>query len=641
MRAASGVLKSWIRGAGVVLSVALAVLASAGRATAQPPPPPVPPLPAPAVPPQNPITEAKRLLGKVLFWDEQLSTDNTMSCGTCHSMTAGGSDRRRARTAGPDGILNNADDVFGSPGVIASDALNDYVRHAVFGTAPQVTGRNSMGVIDAAFATDLFWDGRARTTFTDPQTGQVVIPTGGGLESQVVGPPLSDVEMAHASRNWNQVAEKLRTARPLAIATGLPADVAAGLADQPDYPTLFARAFGDSAITAARIAMAIATYERTLIANDTPWDRFNAGQTTALTPQQQQGLQAFQASNCAVCHTPPMFSNQSFRNIGLRPPGEDLGRQIVTGNAADRGRFKVPSLRNVGLRQSFMHNGVFTTIPAVIGFYARAPGAPPQFQDNIDPVMATVNVPPQAAQVIDVFIRTGLTDTRVANGTFPFDSPTLYSERPGDRPTSLGGGVSGSGGIVPGVIANAPWFIGNADFKLGLRNARGGVTATLAISTLPPVNGRITAQRTAGPFAVSAGGNGQGVATFHWPVLPINTRPGDELYVQWVVADPAAPGGQARSDVVRLRAFCGSVGCPTPCAADLATDGSGDPASGGDGVVSGTDFDVFIVAFFTDARRADQTLIADVANDAGDIGADGFVTGGDFDAFIQAFFKGC
>src|SRR5262245_48176313 len=101
---------AWRRN-GRALLLALAGLGSGGsRALA------VPPVP---VPPENPITEPKRVLGKILFWDEQLSTSNTVSCATCHNPAVGGSDSRpRVRNAGVDGVLNTVDDLFGSSGII-------------------------------------------------------------------------------------------------------------------------------------------------------------------------------------------------------------------------------------------------------------------------------------------------------------------------------------------------------------------------------------------------------------------------------------------------------------------------------------------------------------------------------------------
>lgn len=227
----------------------------------------LPPVP---VPPANPITESKRVLGKVLFWDEQLSSDNTTACGTCHMPEFGGAEANPLRNPGLDTIFNTPDDIQGSRGLIASDAFDNYTRSLPFAMNVQVTGRAANPAINAMFSPTLFWDGRATSQFVDPQTNQVLIQAGGALESQAVGPIVSSVEMAHASRNWNQVIAKLQTAGPLALATNIPADVSAAIQSFPSYPELFEAAFGDNQITAARIAFAIATYERTLVADQTP-----------------------------------------------------------------------------------------------------------------------------------------------------------------------------------------------------------------------------------------------------------------------------------------------------------------------------------------------------------------------------------
>ena len=254
-----------------------------------------------------------------------------------------------------------------------------------------------MPVPMAAYAGEAFWDGRASRTFVDPETGAIASANFGALESQIAGPPVSDVEMAHEARDWSPITKKLGRVKPMALASDLPPDMAAAIAGGATYPQLFAAAFGDPAISARRIAFAIATYERTLIPDQTPWDAFIAGVPGAMTPQQVQGWNVFNSpgAHCFVCHTPPMFTNQSFRNIGLRPTGEDQGRQLVTGNPADRGRFKVPSLRNVGLREVFMHNGGIVTAPMnnvrdVIDFYIPANGHQ-HVPDNIDPAVPTID----------------------------------------------------------------------------------------------------------------------------------------------------------------------------------------------------------------------------------------------------------
>ena len=520
----------------------------------------LPPLPVPA---QNPITESKRVLGKMLFWDEQLSTSNVVSCGTCHALDRGGAESRTAVHPGADSLFGTGDDTFGSPGIIRSDSANNFTPDSLFALAPQVTDRYTPSIINAAYAPRLFWDGRAEGPFVDPQTLLVVIASGAALEVQATRPPLNNTEMAHAAWDWPNLISKLQRVRPLALATNLPPDVQLARQASPNYPALFQAAFGDSQITASRIAMALATYLRTLVSNQTPFDAFRAGDTNALTAQQRQGFIDFQANNCGVCHTASqdLFTDHSFRNIGLRPVSQDPGRQAITGAFSDRGRFRTPSLRNVALKSRYMHTGQFASLEQVMAFYARSPNAPPQQLDNLDGVMNLI-VPltqPESQNIIS-FLH-ALTDPRVASRTFPFDEPVLFSQRPGEQNVNLGGGVPGSGAVVPQIIIESPAMLGNAEFRVGLRAALGNSTARLAISRTPPQNGQIVADWTLSERVTSGVGAGMGVATQHWPLDLYEVQPGETLYVQWQVLDAAAPGGIARSSVGQMTFFCGSLGC--------------------------------------------------------------------------------
>ncbi|MCO6435614.1 MAG: hypothetical protein J5J06_00825 [Phycisphaerae bacterium] len=381
-------------------------------------------LPPPPVPPQNPITEPKRILGKMLFWEEQLSSDNTMACGTCHQPFRAASEFRPGVHPGIDGLFGNADDVFGSPGVPRIDATGTPIDDFLFGFDRQVTRRSAQTVFNALWSPLAFWDGRAGPAFVNPQTGQTTIPNGAALESQSLDPVLSDDEMARENRTWNDVITKLSSVTPMALATYLPQDVADALIGDPGYADLFVDAFGTPDITAERIAFAIATYERTLVPDQTPFD------LGTLSPQQQQGLNVFQnpGSRCSVCHALPFFTDQTFRNIGLRPLVEDTGRQEVTGNPGDAGRFKVPGLRNVGLKNTYMHNGRLSSLEDVVDFYLGINGQQ-QFPQNQDPLIAGIAMPPPARIDLIEFLRNGLTDPRAANETFPFDRPILASER--------------------------------------------------------------------------------------------------------------------------------------------------------------------------------------------------------------------
>ncbi|HLP83287.1 MAG TPA: cytochrome c peroxidase [Phycisphaerales bacterium] len=515
----------------------------------------LPPVP---VPPENPITEQKRVLGKILFWDEQFSSSNVVACATCHIPEKAGADPRIARNPGIDATPFTDDDILGSIGVIKSDTNNDFAPSIVFGSEAQITGRAANGVINAAYYADLFWDGRARSEFRDPLTNDVVIAEGGALESQAVGPPLSGVEMAHAGLSWNDLTTKLANVRPLDLATDIPPDVAAVLASKPSYGDLFAAAFGDPAITPVRIAKAIATYERTLISDQTPWDAFTAGDDQALTPRQQDGFAQFVASSCITCHSDPLFKENDFRNIGLRPNSEDLGLAGITGNPFDSGKFKTPTIRNSKLKATFMHNGMFTTLGDVVRFYTQAPGSPPMFQDNLDTIMQFTQVPANMITPMVDFMGNGLLDPRVLNGTFPFDKPLLFTERSEHAPVVLGGGIPGTGGVVPQIIAASPAMINIDECRVGVANARITATAALMYSRTPPVGGVITPEYYYSPKTVSA----LGAATEKMSITIDMFQPGETIYMQWKIEDPLAAGGFAYSSVAAFPIFCGSMGCP-------------------------------------------------------------------------------
>jgi cytochrome c peroxidase len=533
-------------------AVAVGVMATAARAQLGPPPQPA----------ENPVTPAKVALGKALFWDEQLSSDNTVACGTCHRPAQGGADARFVALPGPDGIAGTSDDMFGSPGVIRADAKNAYEPDPQHAFAPQVTGRNSPSFLHAAWADSLFWDGRAGTTFVDPQSGAVSIATGGALESQVVGPPVSSVEMAHAGRAWNEIVAKIEQSRPLVLATALPPDLVAALAVDPTYPELFATAFGDAQVTAERIAWAIASYERSLLPDETAWDRFQRGDSGALTASQQRGAQLFNGkAKCDKCHALPLGSDDSFHNIGLRDPATDPGRAAITGNPADRGKFRTPSVRDVALHPRFMHSGQFTTLDEVIDFYERGG----DFSDNIDPFLNAISLSQQERADLLDFLVNGLVDPRVATGSAPFDRPTLWSERSDAHPLVYGDGWPGSGGFVPHVLATTPANVGNPDYKFGLHDALGGRQALTLVAAAPAAPGATLkgvplhvdlAQLYALLLLPTLGdGPGGGYASIVAGLPADPAIVGMHFYVQWFVFDPDAVGRIAATSGVDYEIF--------------------------------------------------------------------------------------
>jgi cytochrome c peroxidase len=527
-------------------ALAAALVALAAAAQAQLPPPPEPAL--------NPVTPDKANLGKALFWDEQLSSTRTVACGTCHIPAVGGADPRSgisplAVHPGPDGLFGGADDVFGSPGVPLNhaDGLYDWSTH--FGLVEQVTRRRTTSAINAGYSEELFWDGRAPGEFVDPVTMMVVLPTGGALESQSVGPPVSDVEMAHVARAWADVLARIADADPLALSPRVPPALRAWIAGR-SYPELFAEAFGPAAITAPNVAMAIATYERTLFTDQTPFDQFLFN-GTGLTQQELDGNSVFNgAGQCNDCHQNAILSDHAFHYIGVRPRSDDQGRMEVTGNALHEGQMRTPTLRNVELRAPYMHNGHFATLPEVIEFYDRG-------GDFIDPEIEIVPLSLTAQEKADLlaFLTRPLTDPRLAAGEPPFDRPTLYTES-SRVPAVEGSGLPGTGGFVPAVVALEPPLVGNPSFTAGVWNALPGAPALLVIDDQDP--GLVAPG--AGEFAfestvlqgVGAGG-GFGSASIAIPDVP--ELAGKEWLGRWYVTDPGAGGGVAVSRLFRFTTF--------------------------------------------------------------------------------------
>ncbi len=531
--------------------IALAIAAAASSQSILPPPP---------VPAGNPLTAAKALLGKALFWDEQLSSSRTVACGTCHVFTSGGSDPRATAPTHPgqDGIFGTADDRRGSPGVVRHDAQGQFVADPTFGIRVQATARKAQSPINAAYGIELFWDGRASDTFVDPVTGAVVLSTGGALESQIAGPPVNDVEMSHFGRSWIDIAMDLAPRQPLALATQVPAPLQAFVQGQT-YAQLFQQVFGSPGVTPVRIIFALASYERTLISDQSPLDRVLAGQAT-LSPQQAAGRFEFQGL-CAVCHQdldPPVLATgpvlHEFRNVGVRPYSEDLGRANVTSNPLDSGKFKVPGLRNVALRAPFFHTGGMATLTDVVDFYARGG----DFHINQDVLVASMPGQVSAPDRLNlVAFLNALTDPRVAQGLPPFDRPRLASEGP-YAPFVGGHGTPGTGGLAPEVAAVMPAYLGNPHWAVGVDHAMPGQPAWLVVdftASATPVSVfgldiflALSPSTMLLPAGLTVGTAPRGGAA--QLVLPV---PGDPLlaglpfYGQWVVADPLGPIGLTTS----------------------------------------------------------------------------------------------
>jgi cytochrome c peroxidase len=205
------------------------------------------------------------------------------------------------------------------------------------GIRGQKGGRSAPSMVNRLFSKAQFWDGRAPS-----------------LEAQAKGPIANPIEMGNTHE--------------MAVAT---------IIGVGGYRPMFGAAFGDTDITMDRIARAIATYERVVVSGNAPYDRYQAGDKTALSPAAIRGLALFESNEkgrCALCHRGSNFTGEDFKKlgIGMDAASPDPGRFNVTMNESDRGAFKTPSLRNIALTGPYMHDGSVNTLEEVVDYYRLA-----------------------------------------------------------------------------------------------------------------------------------------------------------------------------------------------------------------------------------------------------------------------------
>jgi hypothetical protein len=357
--------------------------------------------------------------------------------------------------------------------------------------------------------------------------------------------------MGHNNRDWTQVAARVAVSKPLALAGNIPTGLRTWLGTRT-YPELFQEVFGTPDVTPARIAMAIATHERTLFSDQTPLDRAVAG-IEPLTPEEQDGRAVFNAAGCASCHAGNLLTDHRFQNIGVRPPSEDRGRGVVTNDPFDDGRFKTPTLRNVELHGPFMHNGRFATLDDVVRFYDRGGDfdAPNIDHDLIHQLHLTL----QEKTDLAAFLKRPLTDPRVRDQLPPFDRPQLYTES-NRVPQISGTGRAGSGGYTPRVIAIEPPLAGNPAFTICVADALGGAHGVLVIDSADPgVGSSVPATGSLVRIETELGGTGNsyGYGSVNF-AIPAGLA-GRTFYGRWYVNDPAAVNGFSVTPVVKFTVF--------------------------------------------------------------------------------------
>lgn len=294
----------------------------------------LPPLDIPA---SNPQTPEKIALGEKLFNDKRFSSDSTVSCATCHD---------------------------------AEKAFTDSPLRTSAGIRKLTGTRNAPTVVNAAYFTSMFWDGRSAD-----------------LEDQAHHPFLNPVEMG--LKDHNPILKVVRS--------------------DPQYRKMFQKVFGKSgnAVTMKEVTMAIAAFERTKIAGDSAFDQwYFAGKEDALTGQQKRGFDLFvNKGRCVSCHvveqTSALFTDRRFHNVGvgindiqgdvvkLAPEfllakatlsevdkrilsdrrTSELGRFAISKTLDDLGSFKTPTLRNIALTAPYMHDGSLATLREVVVHY--------------------------------------------------------------------------------------------------------------------------------------------------------------------------------------------------------------------------------------------------------------------------------
>ncbi len=228
------------------------------------------------------------------------------------------------------------------------------------GIGRQQGGRSAPSIINRVYGAAQFWDGRAAS-----------------LEEQAKGPLANPLEMTHEKDTGRAHATTVQR-----------------LGQVTDYRKRFKEVFGDEKFTIDHLAQAIATFERTVLSGNAPYDRFKAGDTSALSAGQQRGMNIFFSNNarCDSCHDGAAFTTNQFANIGIGmdKAKPDLGRYNVTHNEADKGAFKTPGLREVALSGPYMHDGSLKTLEEVVEHYNKGGIKNRWLHQDIRPLNLTV-----------------------------------------------------------------------------------------------------------------------------------------------------------------------------------------------------------------------------------------------------------
>lgn len=299
----------------------------------------------------NPVTKNGFELGRTLFYDPVLSSDNTIACANCHQQARG----------------------FSDPVHKFSKGVNDASGF-----------RNAPAIQNMAFLNNFFWDGGVSH-----------------LDFVPINAITSEIEM---NEKLDRVIAKLNASN--------------------EYPERFNAAFGTSEVNSQRMLFALSQFMIMMVSADSRYDHYVRGEGEIFSADELEGMALFK-TKCSACHATDLFTDGSFRNNGLNTNFEqDAGRERITELSGDRGKFKVPSLRNAELTAPYMHDGRFKNLEEVLDHYAQSV----KDSETLDPILKQDGSPgiamteAERAKII-TFIKT-LTDRNFTNDK-RFSNPFL------------------------------------------------------------------------------------------------------------------------------------------------------------------------------------------------------------------------
>jgi cytochrome c peroxidase len=323
-------------------------------------------LPEMTFPVDNPQSGIKISLGKKLFWDPILSGQRDVACASCHLPNYGYSD-------GLDLSIG-----VGGKGEGRFRTQTDPTMATSGRNSPTIINSGYNGLLNSSQNYEplngiMFWDGRKKS-----------------LEAQCIGP----LALFNTMRGRTYSAEVANDS------------IIQRLKKIPEYVSLFRESFGEGeSLTIQNLARAVASFERSVVSNNSPYDQYVRGNADALSEKQQKGLLLFFGkANCSACHSGPMFSDFNYYNLGIpfnNKIEKDLGRNKAF-------LFRTPSLRNASITPPYMHSGVFATLEQVLEHYINGVSQNTDIP-NVDKKIKSLSLSEEEKQAIISFIE-ALTD---------------------------------------------------------------------------------------------------------------------------------------------------------------------------------------------------------------------------------------